>query len=363
MKENKSYMQLAIELAQKGEGRVTPNPLVGAVVVKNDRIIGQGYHKKFGEAHAEINAINSVRENLQGAEIYVNLEPCCHYGKTPPCTKKIIESGITKCIIAMKDPNPLVAGKGIEELRNAGIKVVTGVMEKEAIDLNRVFINSIMGSRSYVFLKTAITLDGKIAAKTGDSKWISNEKARRIVQKLRNKYSGILIGSNTVINDNPRLTARIENSVDPYRIVLDPRLEIPISSNIIANNKDCKTIIFTSEKNQNSEKAKILTEERVRLIYEDSDEFNLNEILARTKEIGIDSVLVEGGSGVISEFFKKNCIDEGVIFIAPKLLGDECSIPLIKGFDIDKITDGIKLKDVKYQIIDDNIGVWFKGVE
>ena len=352
------YMERALELAVLGEGAVNPNPLVGAVVVKNDKIVGEGYHKKFGGPHAEVFALEMAGENACGADIYVTLEPCSHYGKTPPCAKKIIEMGIKRCFIASLDPNPLVAGRGIKMLREAGIEVITGVMEKEALELNRVFMKYISEKKSYLFLKCAITLDGKIATKTGSSKWITNEFSREKVQKLRNKYLGIMVGINTILKDNPSLNCRMENGRNPYRIVVDPKIQIPLESNIL-NFEDKKNIIVTSVINKESEKVKKLLEKDVQFIFLEGEDFKIDDILKETAKLGIDGILLEGGSFLISKAFKEKEIDGGEIFIAPKILGDNSAIPFIQGFDIENIADGILLENVKFNSYGNNISVEF----
>ena len=262
---DKKYMERALELAALGEGKVNPNPMVGAVVVKDGKIVGEGYHKKYGGPHAEVFALEEAGIKAEGATIYVTLEPCSHYGKTPPCAKKIIDMGIKRCIIASLDPNPLVSGRGIKMMTDAGIEVVTGIMEKEALELNRVFMKYISTKVPYLFLKCGITLDGKIASRTGNSKWITNELAREKVQKLRNKYMGIMVGINTVIKDDPSLTARIENGRNPYRIVIDPNLDIPLESKFV-NFQDGKSIVITSENNREKEKVSELEERKVKLV-------------------------------------------------------------------------------------------------
>ena len=352
------YMERALELAVLGEGAVNPNPLVGAVVVKDNKIVGEGYHKKFGGPHAEVFALEMAGENACGADIYVTLEPCSHYGKTPPCAKKIIEMGIKRCFIASLDPNPLVAGRGIKMLREAGIEVITGVMEKEALELNRVFMKYISEKKSYLFLKCAITLDGKIATKTGSSKWITNEFSREKVQKLRNKYLGIMVGINTILKDNPSLNCRMENGRNPYRIVIDPKIQIPLESNIL-NFEDKKNIIVTSVINKDSEKVKKLLEKDVQFIFLEGEEFKIADILKETAKLGIDGILLEGGSFLISKAFKEKEIDGGEIFIAPKILGDNSAIPFIQGFDIENIADGILLENVKFNSYGNNISVEF----
>lgn len=352
------YMERALELAVLGEGAVNPNPLVGAVVVKDNKIVGEGYHKKFGGPHAEVFALEMAGENACGADIYVTLEPCSHYGKTPPCAKKIIEMGIKRCFIASLDPNPLVAGRGIKMLREAGIEVITGVMEKEALELNRVFMKYISEKKSYLFLKCAITLDGKIATKTGSSKWITNEFSREKVQKLRNKYLGIMVGINTILKDNPSLNCRMENGRNPFRIVIDPKVQIPLESNIL-NFEDKKNIIITSVINKDSEKVQKILEKDVKFIFLEGEDFKIDDILKETAKLGIDGILLEGGSFLISKAFKEKEIDGGEIFIAPKILGDNSAIPFIQGFDIENIADGILLENVKFNSYGNNISIEF----
>ena len=355
---DKKYMARALELAALGEGAVNPNPLVGAVVVKNNKVIGEGYHKKYGGPHAEVFALEMAGEEARGADIYVTLEPCSHYGKTPPCAKKIIEMGIKRCIIASLDPNPLVSGRGIKMLQEAGIEVITGVMDKEAKELNRVFMKYISEKTSYLFLKCGITLDGKIATKTGNSKWITNELAREKVQKLRNKYMGIMVGINTVIKDDPSLTARIENGRDPYRIVIDPNFNISLESKFV-NFQDGKSIVITSENNREKEKVSELEERKVKLVYLEGTDFKISDILKKTGELGIDGILLEGGSYLISKAFEEKAIDGGEIFIAPKILGDEKAISFVKGFSVENIADGFELENVKINSYGNNVSMEF----
>lgn len=355
---NKKYMETALELASRGEGSVNPNPMVGAVVVKNGMVVGKGYHKYYGGPHAEVYALNEAGSECRGATIYVTLEPCSHYGKTPPCAEKIIEMGIKKCVIACLDPNPLVAGRGVKLLEEAGIEVEVGLMKKEAMDLNRVFMKYITKEKPFLFLKCAITLDGKIAARTGSSKWITNEISREKVQRLRHRFMGIMVGANTLLMDNPRLTARVEGGRDPFRIVIDPKLVIPLDSNF-AMIKDGKSIVVTSEKNRNSEKISILEKNGVRIAWLPGEEFKMNDILEKIGEFKIDSVLLEGGSYLISKAFEEEAIDGGEIFIAPKILGDQEGVPFIKGFSFDSIEEAFELKNVKFNQYGNNISVEF----
>ena len=376
MEENidKKYMRMAIELAKKGEGAVNPNPLVGAVVVKDGKVVGKGYHRFFGGPHAEVYALEKAGEEAFGATIYVTLEPCSHYGKTPPCAKKIIDMGIKKCFVGSSDPNPQVAGKGVAMLKEAGIEVVENVLKDECDKLNQVFFKYIKTKIPYLFLKCAITLDGKIATKTGSSKWITNEIAREKVQFYRNKFMGIMVGINTVVLDNPSLTSRISNGVNPFRIIVDPHLNIDENCRVVKNNEDEKTVIITSQKNQfveNSEnindkdfeikmKQKRLSQNnKVKFIFLDKEKFSFKEMLEEIGKMGIDSVLLEGGESLISLAFKEEVIDAGEIFVANKILGDKNAKPFISGFSKDKMEEAILLNNVKNNIYGENIGMEF----
>lgn len=354
---DEKYMDLALELAEKGKGCVNPNPMVGAVVVKDGEIVGKGWHKFYGGPHAEVYALEEAGAKAEGATIYVTLEPCSHFGKTPPCAEKIKKMKIKKCVIACLDPNPIVAGRGKKILEEAGIEVVVGVREKEAKELNKVFMKYITEKNPYLFLKCAITLDGKIATNERDSKWITNEKSREKVQFLRHEYMGIMVGINTLINDNPRLTARIENGVNPFRIVVDPHLCTPLESNFVNMADDNKSIIITSKENEKNDKIKELENKNVKIIYMEGFDFSVDKILKKIGELKIDSVLLEGGSYLISKAFKENRIDGGEIFIAPKILGG--GLPFIDGFDFKEIKDCFHLQNVKFNVYDDNISVEF----
>ena len=354
---DEKYMDLALELAEKGRGYVNPNPMVGAVVVKDGEIVGKGWHKFYGGPHAEVYALDEAGAKAEGATIYVTLEPCSHFGKTPPCAEKIKKMKIKKCVIACLDPNPIVAGRGKKILEEAGIEVVVGVREKEAKELNKVFMKYITEKNPYLFLKCAITLDGKIATNERDSKWITNEKSREKVQFLRHEYMGIMVGINTLINDNPRLTARIENGINPFRIVVDPHLCTPLESNFVNMADDNKSIIITSKENEKNDKIKELENKNVKIIYMEGFDFSVDKILKKIGELKIDSVLLEGGSYLISKAFKENRIDGGEIFIAPKILGG--GLPFINGFDFKEIKDCFHLENVKFNVYDDNISVEF----
>ena len=374
---DEKYMQMAIELAKKGAGAVNPNPMVGAVVVQDGKVIGTGYHKYFGGPHAEVYALEEAAQNsndLSNATIYVTLEPCSHYGKTPPCAEKIVKMGLKRCVIGSSDPNPKVAGKGVQILKNAGIEVTENVLKEECDKINQVFFKYIMTKIPYLFLKCAITLDGKIATKTGNSKWITNEIAREKVQFYRNKFMGIMVGINTVVLDNPSLTARIQNGVNPFRVVVDPHLKIDENCKVVKNNEDEKTVIITSQKNQfvqNSEnindkdfeikmKQKRLSQNnKVKFIFLDKEKFSFKEMLEEIGKMGIDSVLLEGGESLISLAFKEEVIDAGEIFVANKILGDKNAKPFISGFSKDKMEEAILLNNVKNNIYGENVGMKF----
>jgi len=366
---NEKYMRMAIELAKKGAGAVNPNPMVGAVVVKNGEVIGRGYHKFFGGPHAEVYALEEAGKEAEGATIYVTLEPCSHYGKTPPCAKKIIDMGIKKCFIGSSDPNPKVAGKGVAMLKEAGIEVVENVLKEECDEINQVFFKYIKTKIPYLFVKCGITLDGKIALSNGISKWITNSIAREKVQYYRNKFMGIMVGINTVLTDNPSLTARIENGVNPFRIIVDPNLQIDENCKVMKNNEDEKTVIITSQKNlftedaENTEiqiKQKRLAEEnKVKFIFIDGEKFSFRKMLEEIGKIGIDSILLEGGETLISLAFEENVIDGGEIFIANKILGDSSAKPFISGFVREKMEEAVQLTNVRNNIYGENVGMEF----
>ena len=366
---NEKYMRMAIELAKKGAGAVNPNPMVGAVVVKNGEVIGRGHHKFFGGPHAEVYALEEAGEKAEGATIYVTLEPCSHYGKTPPCAKKIIDMGIKKCFIGSSDPNPKVAGKGVAMLKEAGIEVVENVLKEECDEVNQVFFKYIKTKIPYLFVKCGITLDGKIALSNGISKWITNSIAREKVQYYRNKFMGIMVGINTVLTDNPSLTARIENGVNPFRIIVDPNLQIDENCKVVKNNEDEKTVIITSQKNLFTEDAenteiqikqkRLVEENKVKFIFIDGEKFSFRKMLEEIGKAGIDSILLEGGETLISLAFEENVIDGGEIFIANKILGDSSAKPFISGFVREKMEEAVQLTNVRNNIYGENVGMEF----
>lgn len=361
-KDEEKYMRRAIRLARKGEGWTNPNPLVGAVIVKNGEIIGEGFHHKYGEMHAEREALKNCMErghNPAGATIYVTLEPCCHFGKQPPCSQAVAESGISRVVVGSRDPNPLVHGKGNEYLRRHGIEVAEDFLKEECDALNAIFFHYITTGRPYVALKYAMTLDGKIATATGGSKWISGEKSRIEVQKFRNRYAGILCGIGTVLKDNPMLNCRIKGGNSPVRIVCDSHLKIPLECNIVQSAKEIKTVVATlgSVEKTFAEKKLALEEKNVEVLAVSPDEngkISLEKLFSELGSRKIDSVLVEGGGEINFSVLEKNLADCIYAFIAPKIFGGTAKTP-VSGKGILHPADAFtfNLKNIKH--FDDDI--------
>lgn len=323
------FMKRAIELAKQGSGWTAPNPLVGAVVVKNGRVIGEGYHRKYGELHAERNALAACSEDPAGATLYVTLEPCCHYGKTPPCTEIIIEKKIAKVVVGSRDPNPKVAGKGARILREHGIEVVEDYMREACDALNPVFFHYITTKTPYVVLKFAMTLDGKIATRTGASKWITGEAARNHVHQLRGRYAGILAGIGTVLADDPMLNCRIDGAHQPLRIILDSHLRIPMGSRLVRSAKEYPLLIVCNESNRDREEGTSRIQKleeagaKVWTLPEKNGHPDLNVLMQRLGEEKIDSVLIEGGGTVNEAALKAHIVHHVYAYIAPKIFGGE----------------------------------------
>lgn len=338
------YMKIALDEAVKGMGFTSPNPMVGAAIVKDGRIISCDHHHRFGELHAERNAINGCREDMNGAEMYVTLEPCCHFGKTPPCTEAIIESGIKKVYIGSDDPNPLVAGKGAEILRKHGIAVETGILKEECDRVNEVFFHYIIHKTPFVVMKYAMTADGKIACYNGESKWITGEKARENVQKSRLRYSGIMAGVNTVLADDPTLNCRLENGRDPVRIICDSRLRTPLDCNIVKTADKIPTIIAclkTAENGMEYEKKGI----RLMRVSEKDGHIDLGELMKGLGEIQIDSVLLEGGSALNYSAMKAGIVNKIQAYISPKIFGGKNAPSPVGGMGVSSPAKGFMLKD------------------
>lgn len=318
-----------LALARRAEGMTSPNPMVGAVLVKHGRIVAEGYHKRAGTAHAEVIAIEKAGMNAAGSTLYVSLEPCCHTDKrTPPCTEKIIAAKIKKVVIAMKDPNPKVSGKGIEELQKAGIEVVSGILEEKAGRLNESYIKHITSHLPFVILKMAMTLDGKIATPEGESKWITGEKARKEVHRLRGKVDALLTAIGTVKADDPQLTCRTGRMKSPIRIILDPTLEIMENANVLT----CppRTILVASDATS-KKKQKQLQARGVSIIEHVGNRVDLQWLMKKLWAEGIVSVLIEGGSSLASSCLEAGIVDKVIFYIAPKIIGGEKSLPAVGG--------------------------------
>lgn len=325
-------MQKTLALAARGKGKTSPNPMVGAIIVKKGKIVAQGYHRKAGTPHAEIVALKKAGPLSKGATLFVNLEPCCHTDKrTPPCTKSIIESGIRKVVVAMIDPNPKVAGMGMRELRRAGIKTEVGIMRAEAKKLNEAFIKFITKKEPFVFLKIAQTIDGKIATAAGNSQWITGTKSREYVHRLRNDVDALLVGIGTVKKDNPSLDCRLKGGMNPFRIIVDSSLRIPLDAKLL-NHKDGRTIIATTEK-VNPTKISRLKARGARVLVIDSkhNRVDLRKLIKELGRLDITSVMIEGGSTVNASALSSGIVDKVLFFIAPKIIGGTDSLPSIGG--------------------------------
>lgn len=341
------YMDLALQNAQAMKGQTDPNPLVGSVIVNDNRIVGVGSHLKAGEPHAEIHAIRMAGEKAIGGTIYVTLEPCSHHGRTGPCAVAIVEAGIKKVVIAALDPNPLVSGRGVKILKDAGIDVEIGVREHESTKMNEVFNKYIVQNKPFVTLKSGITLDGKIASHTSDSKWITSEEARNDVHRLRNENLAILVGVNTVIADNPELTTRIPNGRNPIRVVLDSSLRIPVDSKLVTD-KLADTWIFTSQ-NYNQEKKMILESLGISIFHTSGVKtVNTVDVVRALGEKQVSSLLIEGGGTINAAFLENKLIDKVILYIAPKLIGGQFAPTFLEGSGIEKMGNAIELDDTDF---------------
>ena len=336
MLDDRFFMELAIEEAYKGKGKTLPNPAVGAVIVKSGKVVASGFHEKYGGPHAEAVAIEKAGEKAKGATLYVTLEPCNHYGKTPPCTERIISAGIERVVIGLKDPNPVASG-GVERLKKAGVKVSFGVCEKECFELIDDFYVLLKSDRAFCSLKLASTLDGKIARKDGTSKWITGEEARRFVHRLRSFHQGIMVGINTVLKDDPLLNVRyVFSDRQPKAIVVDSKLKIPVHSKLVKERaKDL--IVVTSQESLFSYKSGILRDFGVTLlpVYDKGGVLDLEEALMKLrKELGIYSIMCEGGSLLSAALIETDLVDKFYLFYAPKLFGE--GIDMLRGFSFDR---------------------------
>lgn len=353
-------MKLALDLARKGIGFTSPNPMVGAVLVKNGQIVGRGYHEATGKPHAEVNAIEDAGPLAKGATLYVTLEPCNHFGKTPPCTQKIIAAGIKSVVAAMQDPNPDVTGDGIECLQQHGITVRTGVCEAEARKLNESFIKYTTTRRPFVILKCAATLDGRIATRTGDSKWITNTESRQFVHQLRHAVDAIMVGVHTIRQDDPRLTTRLEKGrgKDPIRIVLDTRFSVPEDANVLQLRSDSATFLVTGPLTDEQRQKTVRLEKRNVRILESSlkkNRIDLDSLMVRLGAEGITSLLIEGGAEVFGSALAGGIVDKVFFFYAPKILGGDDGIPICKGVGPQQMDQCIRVKNLTVHRFSDDV--------
>jgi len=349
-------MRRTLELAAKALGRTSPNPVVGAVIVRNGRIIGEGFHRRAGLPHAEREALRRITETARGATIYVNLEPCSHYGRTPPCADALIEAGIKRVVVGMVDPNPLVQGRGLRRLRRAGIAVATGVLREECERLNEDFACFIRTGRPFVTLKLAASLDGRIAAASGDSQWISGEQSRRVVHELRNRVDAILVGAETVRNDDPQLTCRMRGGRDPLRVILDGRLSISPSARVCTQPSTAPTLIATSEDHGRGEKQAQLEAQGVQVVCLSgkNGQVPLRPLLVELGRRGHKSVLIEGGGRIAAAALREGVVDKVLFFYAPLLLGGE-GRAMIGPLGIDRVAAGQKLHTMTVERIGKDI--------
>lgn len=354
---HEDYMRMALALAKRGEGSVSPNPMVGCVVVKDNRIIAEGYHEKYGGFHAERNALLHCREDAQGAELYVNLEPCCHHGKTPPCTEIILENKIKKVYVGCLDSNPQVAGKGVQILREHGVQVETGILEEECRKLNEVFFYYMEEKMPFAAMKYAMTLDGKIACETGDSKWVTGVEARAYVQCLRNRYRGIMAGIGTVHADNPLLNCRMEGGRNPLRILCDTRLRIPWDSQIVETAGEIETIIAWNPQAADTRslketvdylKGKGITLLEIPLKKDGvNPELDLRQLFQELGSRGIDSILIEGGGTLNASVLQENLVQRVYAFVAPKLVAGANAKSPVEGAGVSSMKDALQLQDIE----------------
>ncbi|MCR8656992.1 bifunctional diaminohydroxyphosphoribosylaminopyrimidine deaminase/5-amino-6-(5-phosphoribosylamino)uracil reductase RibD [Paenibacillus endoradicis] len=345
MSNDEFYLRLALDNARAMKGQTEPNPLVGSVIVNNNRIVGIGTHLKAGEAHAEIHAIRMAGEQARNGTIYVTLEPCSHYGRTGPCALAIVEAGIKKVVIATLDPNPVVAGNGVKILQDADIEVVVGVMEEESRKMNEVFNKFIVQKKPFITMKAGSTLDGKIATHTLDSKWITSEEARHDAHVLRNENMGILVGVNTVIEDDPELTTRIANGRNPIRIVLDSTLRIPLNAKVVTD-QHAETWVFTAQNYDQQKKAKL--EELGISVYPTlgTKHVDVQDVVRMLGEKLVSSVLIEGGGTIHAAFLENKLVDKVIIYMAPKLVGGTGAPTFLGGVGVTLMKDAVDLADL-----------------
>jgi len=347
-------MRHALSLARRGQGKTSPNPAVGCVIVREGKVVGRGWHRKAGTPHAEVHALNEAGALAAGADVYVTLEPCSHFGKTPPCAKALIEAGVARVYVGMVDPNPLVSGKGIAMLREAGIAVETGFLEESCRQVNRPFIKWIQTRLPYVILKSALTLDGKTATISGDSKWITGDKSRREVHRLRGKLDAIMVGVGTVVKDDPQLTCRVPGGKDPLRVVVDSQLRIPLHAALLSVKSEAKTLIATCSSDAARIEALTSRGAEVLLCRESEGRVDLADLFRRLGERGVQSILLEGGSHLAGAALRAGLIDRCMIFLAPKLVGG-AGMGLFAGEGTALMADAIRLEGTTVKRVGEDI--------
>lgn len=358
--EEENYMRLALELAEKGRGFVNPNPMVGAVIVKEGKIIGQGYHRRYGELHAERNALADCTGNPKGAALYVTLEPCCHQGKTPPCTEAILEAGISRVVIGAMDPNPLVAGKGAALLRERGVLVETAVLKEECEAQNRVFFHYMNTGMPYVIMKYAMTLDGKIATVTGASKWITGESARAHVHRLRQECMGIMVGSGTVLADNPSLNCRIDGGKNPVRIICDTSLRTPLDAAVVTTAGEQRTILATSCEDEKRQRQYREMGCEILQIPREGKHLNLRVLMGELGKQKMDSILLEGGGTLNGSALSAGIVNEVRAYIAPKIFGGAGAKTPVAGQGVSLPEEAFRMGEVSVQQLGKDILVTAK---
>ena len=354
------YMRRALALAARARGRTSPNPMVGAVIVSQERIVGEGYHQRAGTPHAEVHALRQAGEKARGATLYVNLEPCCHFGRTPPCCEQIIAAGIRRVVAAMEDPNPQVAGKGIKRLREAGVEVECGVLEEEARRLNEAFFKFITAGRPFVVLKAAVSLDGKIATASGESMWITGEAARTEAHRLRNTYDAVMVGIGTVLKDNPQLTTRLpagEEGRDAVRVVVDSRLRLPLNARVINPASPAPLLVATTEQAPRERLELLERQEGVEVLCFSSrdGQVPLGELMEELGKREICSVLLEGGATLNASALKEGIVDKVVVFMAPRIIGGTEAPGMVGGSGCARLSDAWKLEEVSFSPVGEDI--------
>jgi len=353
---DEKYMRMALRIAEKARGRTSPNPMVGAVIVKNGRVIASGYHRKAGEPHAEANALMRAGSSAKGSTLYVTLEPCSHTNKrTPPCCPLVVETGIKRVVVAMIDPNPNVSGDGIRRLRKEGIQVTTGVLESEAKKLNEAFVKHVSSRMPFVTLKLAQTLDGKIATSSGESKWITGEQARKEGHKLRDSHDAILVGINTVLSDDPSLTTRVPGGKDPVRVIVDSSLRIPLNARVLTQKSPARTVLATlSGSTRKIGKLRKSGAEVIRARSKNG-RVDLRDLMRKLGRMGIMSILIEGGSEVNASALKAGIVDKVVLFVAPILMTGSDSICSVGGSSPLRLAHAVRLRDLSCSKVGDDL--------